>query len=363
MRNTLSTIFTLIIAASPLVAITALAQVPLRWDTQVERPISHAATCYQGETIQLMPRLMRGTTPETLSGTATFYWQAPGMAATWWQAPAALIDVEPGRATATFSPAMDNGSPAYTWFIRIDAGSGASYRAHGTITMRPSPGAQPNHIPIPTPTIDFSQVEILNPPWPNPATTPTATDLQTATNHLATQLQGEYQPYGPRITNLENQTDTYLRANERNTIDINFALEGTVNDSVNTYMTEQSWECVSFARRRNSNPNFQWHSLLCAEYLAFYTEDDYVNYNGIALYHDALYRGDHHDIAYPWPAGPSSTIATHHDITTATATLATTSYVHTAISTITAPMLQIDGTYYRQYWDTNLLTTAWEPVP
>ncbi len=33
-----------------------------------------------------------------------------------------------------------------------------------------------------------------------------------------------------------------------------------------------------------------------------------------------------------------------------------------AIADITVPMILRDGVWYRQYWDTNLLTTAWEPV-
>jgi len=41
---------------------------------------------------------------------------------------------------------------------------------------------------------------------------------------------------------------------------------------------------------------------------------------------------------------------------------ATENYVDNSILNMSAPMLIIDGVTYRQYWDTNLLTTAWEPV-
>lgn len=79
------------------------------------------------------------------------------------------------------------------------------------------------------------------------------------------------------------------------------------------------------------------------------------------------------------PAAPGvqieGTIATREDISTAIEPLATTNfiaavveplattgYVHNAIHTYTAPTLVRDGVAYRQYWDTNLLTTAWEPI-
>lgn len=39
--------------------------------------------------------------------------------------------------------------------------------------------------------------------------------------------------------------------------------------------------------------------------------------------------------------------------------MATTQYVNTAVSRISAPVISRDGVNYRQYWDTNALTTAW----
>ena len=148
------------------------AQVELRWDAQIERPSSYEAPVYRGETIHLMPRLVRGSLPVDLAAaTATLYWQTNGMGQAWWSKPAGVYTSDPGRALATFAPTNDFGAAAYTWFIRVTGDGGSAYRAMGTLSMRDSPGWSPTAAP-PAPY-----------QWVTPA------DLQAVSNALAGALQ------------------------------------------------------------------------------------------------------------------------------------------------------------------------------
>ena len=57
---------------------------------------------------------------------------------------------------------MDVGAKVYNCFI----GSPSNiYHAAFQLRLRPSPGALPNALPLPTPVIDFARVHVLNPPW------------------------------------------------------------------------------------------------------------------------------------------------------------------------------------------------------
>lgn len=57
---------------------------------------------------------------------------------------------------------MDVGAKVYNCFI----GSPSNiYHAAFQLRLRPSPGALPNALPLPTPVIDFARVRVLNPPW------------------------------------------------------------------------------------------------------------------------------------------------------------------------------------------------------
>ena len=57
---------------------------------------------------------------------------------------------------------MDVGAKVYNCFI----GSPSNiYHAAFQLRLRPSPGALPNALPLPTPVIDFARVKVLNPPW------------------------------------------------------------------------------------------------------------------------------------------------------------------------------------------------------
>ena len=68
-----------------------------------------------------------------------------------------------------------------------------------------------------------------------------------------------------------------------------------------------------------------------------------------------------HMWTYSFAPGNPDTVIRREDMPEFTDPLATKVYVDNSILNMSAPMLIIDGVTYRQYWDTNLLTTAWEP--
>ena len=107
---------------------------------------------------------------------------------------------------------MDLGAKVYNCFI----GSPSNiYHAAFQLRLRPSPGATPNALPLPTPVIDFARVRVLNPPWGSgggggcdtnavdalansavvtnaltAATTNRVAALETATNNLSSSVSG-----------------------------------------------------------------------------------------------------------------------------------------------------------------------------
>lgn len=334
---------------------------PLRWEVESSRPLPAQFTAYQGETLTLHPCIKTYGTPISYppAATATLYWQTNHMANTWWQAPATLT---PTNITATWLPTYDPGTSPITLFIGIQLpeSNALNYSAHATLRLLPSPGTQPNHIPLPTPTIDFSQVTILNPPWPNPTTTPTATDLQTATNHLTTQLQSEYLPYGPRIDRLENIAT--IPHDRIQTPDANTWLHIDTNSTATIWRIAQSTTPTY-----TIPPELQDHLGNIPpqkSYLHPFTDGTWASIGGGDSYgivntaSGAIWLGsgslpqlllplDHRasgtaTISYPSSPQPVGTVA---------------------LTSQLAPTLIRDGIHYRQYWDTNLLTTAWEPLP
>jgi hypothetical protein len=175
----------------------ALAQVELRWESQIERPSSYTAVAYRGETIRLMPRLVRGTIPaETTNSAAVFFWQTNGMGSAWWSKPATVSTAEPGRVEAIFAATNDFGADRYTWFVRLDGSEGSAYRAFGTLAMNASPGWSPTAAPAPgyqwvSPADMQAAIDAATnpiPTWINAATNPipaqTAAAINAATNPI-----------------------------------------------------------------------------------------------------------------------------------------------------------------------------------
>ena len=181
MKKTIITILQL-----QLVTPTLPAAVPLRWTVETSRVQPAVFEAYQGETLTFEAALQSHGKPLAAPVNYSFFWQTNGMGSTYWEAPAqrgsGVSPLESGSVVsplergsgvsplvgetnvlfATWLPAYDVGARAYNCFI----GSPSNiYHAAFQLRLRPSPGALPNALPLPTPVIDFARVRVLNPPW------------------------------------------------------------------------------------------------------------------------------------------------------------------------------------------------------
>ena len=160
-----------------LVTPTLPAAVPLRWTVETSRVQPAVFEAYQGETLTFEAALQSHGKPLAAPVNYSFFWQTNGMGSTYWEAPAqsgsGVSPLERGSGVsplvgetnvlfATWLPAYDVGARVYNCFI----GSPSNiYHAAFQLRLRPSPGALPNALPLPTPVIDFARVHVLNPPW------------------------------------------------------------------------------------------------------------------------------------------------------------------------------------------------------
>lgn len=163
-----------------LCSLAAAAPTALRWTVEGSRPAPADWTIFQGETVLLEPAFASyGDTLPLTNCTAALYWQTNGMDAAWWTVPAEIVTAATPRVRATWAPTNDCGAARYSYFISLSASGGLSYRAYGRLTMRPSPGATPNALPLPARMIDFAAITVTNVPWATPG------DLLSLSNALA----------------------------------------------------------------------------------------------------------------------------------------------------------------------------------
>ena len=138
-----------------LVALTALAM-PLKWVCNFPDTKAEVFRVYQGETVTFEPTFLVNGKAVDLDIEGV-YIQTNGMAELWWK-----LDGN------TFTPTNDVGAAAYRFFIQAATlEGGKNYHANGTLRMLDSPGFVPNTLPLPIHTLDFSQVEVKNAPWPD----------------------------------------------------------------------------------------------------------------------------------------------------------------------------------------------------
>lgn len=219
-----------------LITPTLPAAVPLRWTVETSRVLPAVFEAYQGETLTFEAALQSHGKPLEAPVNYSFFWQTNGMGSTYWEAPAqrgsGVSPLESGSVVsplergsgvsplvgetnvlfATWLPAYDVGARVYNCFI----GSPSNiYHAAFQLRLRPSPGALPNALPLPTPVIDFARIHVLNPPWGSGggggcdtnavdalansavvtnaltvATTNRVAALETATNNLTSSVSG-----------------------------------------------------------------------------------------------------------------------------------------------------------------------------
>ena len=161
-----------------LLLFTCSAAVPLRWTVETSRVQPAVFEAYQGETLELEATLQSyGKPVANAFQDARIYWQTNGMGSAYWSASASA---DGNILRATWTPSMDVGARVYNCFI----GSPSNiYHAAFQLRLRPSPGALPNALPLPTPVIDFAQVRVLNPPWGSGGYTNAVADIA---NHAIT---------------------------------------------------------------------------------------------------------------------------------------------------------------------------------
>ena len=138
------------------------------WDAESTKIAPMKIQVLRGETILLAARILHVGRAAVLPKKSTVeVWWKPVKATDFW-------GPNPGKAsdggviTALFTPAMDDGSPAYDFFLRAKSPAGILYRAHGIIEVWTSPGAIPSEVQFPPKTLDFSKILVEHPelaPW------------------------------------------------------------------------------------------------------------------------------------------------------------------------------------------------------
>ena len=159
----------LVAAAHALLAPAALhAAVPVRWTVETSRVQPAAFEQFAGTSIDLEATLTSYGKPLAVEGEPRLYWQTNGMGKLYFDTPASASG---NVLRATWTPACETGgATSYKGFIGIP---GSIYSAAFTLRLRPSPGATPNALPLPTPRIDFAAVEVANAPWLEEESDPT----------------------------------------------------------------------------------------------------------------------------------------------------------------------------------------------
>lgn len=152
---------------------TALASsVPLKFSVELSRPTSPAFPAYHGESLEIEAELKdRGTAFNVALTSPQLYYQTPGMGNNWWTLPATQTN---NLLRATFPASADPGEDRLICFL---GSAGENFRASFILNFRHAPGAVPNTVELPVPTLDFSQITVLNPPY---VTTQTYTNTTAA---------------------------------------------------------------------------------------------------------------------------------------------------------------------------------------
>lgn len=164
-----------------LILLTSSAAVPLRWTVETSRATPAAFEAYQGETLEFEAALTSHGKPLQAPLNYALYWQTNGMGAVYWSTNCAAGAGATNVMRAMWRPEYDAGAKTYNCFI---GAPGDIYHAAFQLRLRPSPGATPGALPLPTPTIDFARVTVLNPPWPtNDLTSAVASNAAAIASH------------------------------------------------------------------------------------------------------------------------------------------------------------------------------------
>ena len=142
-----------IILAMALAADLSATAKTLDWPIDATTAGARQFAAYHGETVRFNLQFMGAMTN---LAPVCIYYQTNGMGKAEWFEPI------PGT---VFHPTNDCGAAFYRFFIRCTDPDGINYTANGSLRMLDSPGFEPSAVPLPVRTLDFSKIEVLNPPW------------------------------------------------------------------------------------------------------------------------------------------------------------------------------------------------------
>lgn len=180
------------------------------FDWPIDSPAAGARqfTAYHGETVRFNLQFRGAMT--NLSPVAIYY-QTNGMGKAEWFEPI------PGT---VFHPTNDCGAASYRFFIRCTDPDGINYTANGSLRLLDSPGFVPNELPFPARVLDFSAIDVRNPPWPDES------DIETvATNAAVRATSGIFRPFGDEYVYESTGMGDFTYTSDRS--DIVEALGGT----------------------------------------------------------------------------------------------------------------------------------------
>jgi len=116
-----------------MMAMTAMAQnAQIGWDTQLDRPVDHPLIIYKGETLDLLPRLVQGTTPVSITNTAIYFrYREPALVSSNLYREVAISTNEAaGTLHMEWTPALDVGSTSYDYEFVVGGQSSRSRPDH-----------------------------------------------------------------------------------------------------------------------------------------------------------------------------------------------------------------------------------------
>ena len=159
---------------------TALAStVPLDFPVEFSRPAVPQFPFYYGETIEITATLnYQGNPFEGVLTDPQLYYQSPGMGDRYY--PPIPATQTNNLLKVVFPASAQPGPGRLNCFI---GSANENYHTAFVLNLRPSPGASPNSLPLPTPTLDFSTIEVLNSPYE------TSADAATAHSNLNSALE------------------------------------------------------------------------------------------------------------------------------------------------------------------------------
>lgn len=140
----------------------------IRWDVQQDRPVAHDVYVWQGETVDLLPRLVQGTTPVAVTNAPVeFRYREASLPTNTYRYVTAAANTNSGVLAVRWIPDYDAGAAWYDWQIIVGSNA-VNPRAFGRIIMRTTIG-WPASTNAPAPITLY----------------PTRADLQAASNALA----------------------------------------------------------------------------------------------------------------------------------------------------------------------------------